>query len=68
MNPNDLIAQQQAMLNQVMQNQQNWVWGMIAVQISLVLLGACHAKNERRFGRILVWEKKHYRPNPNERV
>jgi hypothetical protein len=40
MNPNDLIAQQQAMLNQVMQNYQNWFWVMVAVQIGLMLLGA----------------------------
>jgi hypothetical protein len=40
MNPNDLIAQQQAMFNQVMQNYQNWFWGMVAVQIGLMLLSA----------------------------
>ena len=35
MNPNDLIAQQQAIMNQVMQTYQNWVWGMIAIQSAL---------------------------------
>jgi hypothetical protein len=40
MNPNGLIAQQQAIFNQAMQTQQNWVWGMIAVQIAFLLIGA----------------------------
>jgi threonine/homoserine/homoserine lactone efflux protein len=40
MNPNDLIAQQQAIINQAMQTQQNWVWGMIAIQIAFLLIGA----------------------------
>jgi hypothetical protein len=68
MNQNDLIAQHQAMLNQVMQNYQNWFWGIVAVQIGLMPVGACYAKNERRFGRILVWKKKHCRPHPDDRV
>jgi hypothetical protein len=40
MNPNDLIAQQQAIVNQVLQTYQNWVWGMIAIQVALMLIGA----------------------------
>jgi hypothetical protein len=39
MNPNDIIAQQQALINQAMQNQQGWFWGMIALQIGLTGLG-----------------------------
>jgi|ERR1035437_1865959 threonine/homoserine/homoserine lactone efflux protein len=40
MNPNDLIAQQQAIVNQALQTQQNWVWGMIAVQVVFLLIAA----------------------------
>ncbi len=39
MNPNDLIAQQQALINQVVQNYQDWFWGMIALQIGFVGIG-----------------------------
>ncbi|MDD5139165.1 MAG: hypothetical protein PHY43_02765 [Verrucomicrobiales bacterium] len=46
MNPDELAAQQQALLNQAMQaqqqamhTQQGWVWGMIAVQIALLIIG-----------------------------
>jgi hypothetical protein len=38
MNPNDLIAQQQAIINQAIQNQQGWFWGMIALQIGFLAI------------------------------
>ena|SRR5271166_2128281 len=38
MNPNDIMQQQQAILNQAMQGQQHWVWGMIAIQIALMFI------------------------------
>jgi hypothetical protein len=40
MNPNDYVAQQQAILNQAMQTQQHWVWGMIAIELAFLLIGA----------------------------
>jgi hypothetical protein len=40
MNPNDIIAQQQAIINQAMQTYQNWVWGMIAIQSGFMLITA----------------------------
>jgi hypothetical protein len=40
MNPNDLIAQQQAVMNQLAQNSQQMMWGMLAVQVALLILGA----------------------------
>ena len=40
MNPNDLIAQQQAILNQTVQSQQYWAWGIIAFQIACTGIGA----------------------------
>ena len=40
MNPNDYVAQQQALLNQAMQTQQHWVWGMIAIELAFLLIGA----------------------------
>jgi hypothetical protein len=39
MNPNDLLAQQQALINQAMQNQQGWFWGLLALQIGFVGIG-----------------------------
>lgn len=41
MNPNELLAQQQAILNQALQSQQHWVWGVVAIQIAFLLVGAC---------------------------
>ena len=40
MNPNDILAQQQALLNQVMQNAQHWTVAMIIFQIAFLLIGA----------------------------
>ena len=40
MNPNDILAQQQAIANQYLQTYQNWVWGMLAIQIVFMLIGA----------------------------
>ncbi len=40
MNPNDILAQQQAIANQYLQTYQNWFWGMIAIQIVFMLIGA----------------------------
>jgi hypothetical protein len=40
MNPNDLIAQQQALLNQAMQNAQHWTVAIITFQIAFLLIGA----------------------------
>lgn len=40
MNLNDLIAQQQAAMNQLAQNSQQMMWGMLAVQVALLILGA----------------------------
>jgi hypothetical protein len=39
MNPNDLIDQQQAILNQTIQTQQHWAWGVLAIQIAFLLIG-----------------------------
>lgn len=39
MNPNDLIAQQQAIVNQALQNQQGWFWAMLALQIGFLGIG-----------------------------
>jgi hypothetical protein len=41
MNPSDLITQQQALLNQAMQNYQSWFWAVIAIQFGLMLIAAC---------------------------
>jgi len=38
MNPNDLLAQQQAYLNQVMQQNQHWQWGILAIWATGVLV------------------------------
>lgn len=40
MNPNDLIAQQQAIYNQAMQNQQNLTLVIIILQIAFLLIGS----------------------------
>ena len=40
MNPNDILAQQQAILNQAAQNAQHWVWGMLAIYAVFLLIGA----------------------------
>lgn len=40
MNPNDYPAQQQALLNQVMQNAQHWTVAIITFQIAFLLIGA----------------------------
>jgi hypothetical protein len=40
MNPNDLIAQQQALLNQVVQNEQHWAVAIITFRIAFLLIGA----------------------------
>jgi hypothetical protein len=40
MNPNDIVAQQQALLNQYMQHAQQMAYGAIAIEIALLLLGA----------------------------
>jgi len=40
MNPNELMAQQQALLNQALQNQQHLLYGYIAVSVGLFLIGA----------------------------
>jgi len=39
MNPNDIIAQQQAMLNQAMQNVQHTQLGMLAFSLAIFLIG-----------------------------
>ena len=38
MNPNDIMAQQQAYMNQVMQHAQQWQWGMVAISVAGMLL------------------------------
>jgi hypothetical protein len=40
MNPNDILAQQQAMLNQMAQNQQHWVVVMLVLGIVSPLISA----------------------------
>jgi len=40
MNPNDILAQQQAMLNQLAQNQQHWTVAMLIIGIVSPLIGA----------------------------
>jgi len=40
MNPNELIAQQQALLNQALQSQQHLLYGYMAVSLGLFLIGA----------------------------
>jgi hypothetical protein len=40
MNPNDILAQQQAIVSQYLQTYQNWFWGMIAIQLAFLLIGA----------------------------
>lgn len=40
MNPNDILAQQQAILNQAMQNAQHWTVAMILFEIAFMLIGA----------------------------
>ncbi len=40
MDPNNLLAQQQAMVSQAMQNYHDWFLVMAVVQIGLMLLGA----------------------------
>ncbi len=39
MNPDELMAQQQALLNQAMQGQQHIMWGVVAFQIAGLLIG-----------------------------
>lgn len=41
MNPEEILAQQQALLNQAMQGQQHVIWGIVAFQIAGLLIGAC---------------------------
>ena len=40
MNPNDILAQQQVILNQAMQTQQHWTVAMILFEIVFMLIGA----------------------------
>jgi hypothetical protein len=40
MNPNDILAQQQAILNQAMQTQQHWTVAMLIIGIVSPLIGA----------------------------
>ena len=40
MNPNDILAQQQAIVSQYLQTYQHWFWGMIAIQLAFLLIGA----------------------------
>jgi len=40
MNPNDLLAQQQALLNQAMQNAQRWQFAGLAIGLAMLILGA----------------------------
>jgi hypothetical protein len=40
MNPNDILAQQQAIINQAMQNAQHWTMAIIIFQIVFLLIGA----------------------------
>ena len=40
MNPNDLLAQQQALLNQYIQNAQHLTYGMLALYLAFMILGA----------------------------
>ena len=39
MNPDEIIAQQQALINQAMQGQQHFMWGLVAFQIAGLLIG-----------------------------
>ena len=38
MNPNDILAQQQELLNQAMHNNQQVMWGVLAIQAALLIL------------------------------
>lgn len=40
MNPNDLAAQQQALLTQALERSQHLMWGSVAIQVALLILGA----------------------------
>ena len=40
MNPNDLMAQQQALLNQAMQNAQQTQWAMMGLGVASMLIGS----------------------------
>jgi len=40
MNPNDILAQQRAILNQAMQNAQHMQIGLLALYLAFLLLGA----------------------------
>jgi len=40
MNPNDIYAQQQAMLNQFAQNYQHMMWGVVVIQFVFLVIGA----------------------------
>jgi len=40
MNQNELLAQQQALLNQIAQHSQDVLWGVLAIQIALFIVGA----------------------------
>jgi hypothetical protein len=39
MNPDEIMAQQQALINQAMQAQQHIMWGVVAFQIAGLLIG-----------------------------
>lgn len=38
MNPNELLAQEQALLNQAMHNSQQLMWGVLTIQVALLIL------------------------------
>jgi hypothetical protein len=40
MNPNDILAQQQALLNQAMQNAQQQMWAFLALGLALFIIQA----------------------------
>jgi hypothetical protein len=40
MNPNEILGQYQAILNQAAQQQQKIMWGVIAIQVVLLILAA----------------------------
>jgi hypothetical protein len=39
MNPNDILAQQQAYLNQAVERSQHMMWGVIAIYLALFIIG-----------------------------
>lgn len=40
MNPNDILAQQQALLNQFLHNSQQVLWGALAIQLAAFIIAA----------------------------